>query len=111
MISYEFLKEIYFQGHLSPWESHTITIIVTAIFSTLAAFLTIRLANGLVKESQKAHLKLTSINKNIFDALILINERGIIKTINPATEKMFGYSGNELVGTNIKIWLYVNRSG
>ena len=103
MISYEFLKEIYFQGHLSPWESHTITIIVTAIFSTLAAFLTIRLANGLVKESQKAHLKLTSINKNIFDALILINERGIIKTINPATEKMFGYSGNELVGTNIKI--------
>jgi PAS domain S-box-containing protein len=103
MICYEFLKEVYFQGHLSLWESHLITIIVTAIFSTLAAFLTIRIAKGLVRESKHAHLKLANINKNIFDAIILINDRGIIKTINPATEKMFGYSDNELVGSNIKI--------
>ena len=103
MVSYEFLKEIYFQGKLSLWQSHAITIIVTAIFSTLAAFLTISLADGLMKELQQAHLKLTSVNKYLFDAVILINERGIIETINPATEKMFGYSPKELIGCNIAI--------
>ena len=103
MAGYEFLKELYFKGTLSLWESHAITVIVTGIFSTIAALLTIKLANGLVKESQQARLKIASINDSLFDAVILINEYGIIETINPATERMFGYSHNELIGSNIKI--------
>lgn len=103
MAVYEFLKELYFKGRLSLWESHAMTIIVTAIFATVAAFLTIKLADGLVKESQRARLKVTSIIKHLFDAVILINERGIIENVNPAAERMFGYSYKELMGCNLKM--------
>ena len=48
MAIYEFLKETYFKGELTLWESHTITIIVTATFATLAAFFMRSLANRLV---------------------------------------------------------------
>jgi PAS domain S-box-containing protein len=101
MAFYEFLKELYFKGRLSLWESHAITVFIAAIFATIAAFLTIRLADALIKDSQQAHLKVASINDALFDAVILINEHGIIETINSATERMFGYSDKELIGCNI----------
>ncbi len=103
MTAYEFLKELYFKGRLSLWESHAITVFVTAIFATIAAFLTIKLADELVKLSRQAHLKVASINDALFDAVILINDQGFIQTINPATIKMFGYSDKELIGHNIKM--------
>lgn len=43
----------------------------------------------------------TLIN-NVIDSVITINNKGIIKSINPATERLFGYSAIELIGQNIK---------
>jgi len=103
MIIYEFLKEIYFKGELTLWESHTITIIVTATFATLAAFFMRSLANNLVKEAQEAHGKVESIITHIVDAVIISDERGIINTFNPAAEKIFGYNAQEVIGHNVKI--------
>ena len=37
------------------------------------------------------------------DAIITINERGTIKNLNPATETLFGYSRNELLGHNVSM--------
>ncbi len=37
------------------------------------------------------------------DTIFLINERGIIETCNPAAERFFGYSTEELVGQNINM--------
>ena len=37
------------------------------------------------------------------DAIITINRAGAIVSINPATEKIFGYSENELLGQNVSI--------
>lgn len=37
MTLYESIKELFFKGTLSPWESHIITIIVTAIIATISA--------------------------------------------------------------------------
>lgn len=39
----------------------------------------------------------------MLDALITINDRGIIQSANKATEKIFGYNSQELIGKNIKI--------
>ena len=37
------------------------------------------------------------------DAIICIDDHGIIESINPATERIFGYSENELLGRNVSM--------
>jgi len=37
------------------------------------------------------------------DAIITINERGIIQSANPAVERMFGYAPQELIGKNVSM--------
>ncbi|KAL7468265.1 hypothetical protein ACHAXS_008489 [Conticribra weissflogii] len=38
-----------------------------------------------------------------FDAMFVINERGIIEMVNDASEKVFGWSHDEFIGQNIKM--------
>jgi len=37
------------------------------------------------------------------DAVVVIDERGAIETLNPAAERMFGYAAGEVIGYNVKI--------
>jgi PAS domain S-box-containing protein len=39
-----------------------------------------------------------SIIQNILDGMITLDENGVIRSMNPAAEKMFGYSEKEMVG-------------
>lgn len=45
--------------------------------------------------------KLRAIIHNAIDGFITINTKGIIQDINPAVEKLFGYTEEELVGYNV----------
>ncbi|MDH5355849.1 MAG: PAS domain S-box protein [Gammaproteobacteria bacterium] len=53
-----------------------------------------------LKESEERH---RTIFETIVDGIINIDSRGVIDSINPAIEKMFGYSANELLGKNISL--------
>ena len=46
---------------------------------------------------------LEAIYLEAVDAIITINEEGIIESANPAVESMFGYRASELVGENVKL--------
>lgn len=46
----------------------------------------------------------------IIDAVITINNKGIILSVNSATEKMFGYPEAELLGENIKLLMPRSRA-
>ncbi len=50
---------------------------------------------------QQHHHTLEAIHDGAVDAIITINQQGLIETVNPATLSLFGYSEVELVGKNI----------
>ena len=47
--------------------------------------------------------RLRAILNTAVDGIITINERGIIESVNPALEKLFGYKAEELIGKSIGI--------
>ena len=57
-------------------------------------------AIAVAREREK---RLRSITQTAPDAIVVIDESGIIDTVNPAAERLFGYSRAELVGQNVKV--------
>ncbi len=47
--------------------------------------------------------RLRTILNTVTDAIITIDRRGRITGVNPATERMFGYSESEMVGQNVSL--------
>lgn len=47
--------------------------------------------------------RLRAVLSTAADAIINIDRRGIITAVNPATERMFGYGQDGLIGQNVKI--------
>lgn len=48
--------------------------------------------------AQKVAGRLQSILNNTSDAVVTLNDNGVIETVNPSTETMFGYDHGELIG-------------
>lgn len=72
-----------------------------------AAYLLVRRQLRASKSSRRAldgaNTRIQSILNTVADGIIAINELGIVETLNPATERIFGYSSAEVVGQNIKM--------
>ncbi len=54
-----------------------------------------------IESVRDAQRKTEAIFQSTADALITIDERGIIQAFNSTAEKMFGYSADEVIGTNV----------
>lgn len=59
--------------------------------------------NKLENQDERRFRTLEAIHNEAVDAIITINPSGVIDSVNPATESMFGYQANELIGQNVSI--------
>src|SRR5437867_8279660 len=46
---------------------------------------------------------LAAIVESAVDGIVVIDSRGRIETLNPAAERLFGYSRSEILGRNVNI--------
>src|SRR5262245_1653528 len=53
--------------------------------------------------AREAHLQ--SILDTVPEAMIVIDERGLMQSFSSAAERLFGYSANEVVGKNVKMMM------
>jgi len=64
-------------------------------------------ANPRVAEAalQAAEARLRSILETVPDAMVIIDERGLIESLSTTAEKLFGYSASEAVGKNVSLFM------
>lgn len=53
--------------------------------------------------ARESAARLQAIVETAVDGIITINDRGIVETMNPAAERMFGYRADEVTGRNVSI--------
>ena len=61
--------------------------------------------------AEEGQARLRAILESAVDAIITINDEGVIESLNPATERLFGYSAAEMIGQNISLLMPESHRG
>lgn len=62
-----------------------------------------RAFESMTKGLQASETKIRSVMNSVSDGLIVIDATGRVDIVNPACERIFGYSADEIVGRNVKM--------
>ncbi|MGQ9365532.1 PAS domain-containing sensor histidine kinase [Azospirillum sp. ST 5-10] len=54
-------------------------------------------------ERREREARLTSILETVPDAIIVIDERGLVESFSPAAERLFGYAAADIAGQNVSL--------
>ncbi len=57
----------------------------------------------LYRELEQRESLLRSMLDTVPDGLIVIDKRGIVRSFSPASERMFGYTAEEIIGRNVSV--------
>lgn len=106
-------------GRGTAWESWAALLVTLMFTAMLAAYLlqSLNRARQTERLVSKRTIELTAANESLnesearaqaivntaTDAIIAIDERGIIERFNPASERLFGYTADAAIGRNVKI--------
>lgn len=77
-------------------------ILGVAIFAyVLAALFAERRQDATVIMASESRMR--AIFNTVLDAIVTIDDRGMVETLNPAAAQVFGYSPEEVIGRNVKM--------
>ncbi|WP_313952242.1 CHASE domain-containing protein [Accumulibacter sp.] len=83
-------------------------LISVLLFALLQAFAgsrarALKLADGMTRELRESEARTRAVLDNTLDAIITIDEQGLIESFNLAAENLFRYRTEEVLGRNIKM--------
>ncbi len=83
----------------------SLVLISAALYGGLIVhlYLSSRRARAMAADLASHRIRLAAIIANAVDGIITIDGRGIIVSVNPASERIFGYAADEMVGRNVKM--------
>jgi PAS domain S-box-containing protein len=101
------------ERHAELLRASTISIALGSI-ATASLFILLAMTYLLIRGQMKINLKnqhalelnstrVATILNTVLDGIITIDRHGVIETMNPAAEKLFGYRADDVVGRNVKI--------
>ena len=59
--------------------------------------------NTMLEDLRANETRIRAVTENVFDAIITVDEQGVIESANSAVKKIFDYDVEELVGRNVSI--------
>lgn len=103
------LEHLIHQESTPLWVAIAIDATLLTIFTSFFVWrLFMRPLNAaLVGEAARAR----AVTNTAVEGIIIIDERGIIETFNPAAERMFGYSIAEVTGKNVNLLMPKSHAG
>lgn len=84
--------------HMEPWRDASGEVGGALLFSEV---ITAQVESRHAQMATEARLR--AIVETAVDAILVIDESGIIQSANPATETLFGYDAEALLGSNVSI--------
>lgn len=91
------------------WERYKWRIVAIVLLCAVEAMLIFGLLKSLIKRRgverslAENRNRLTAILDTAVEGIITINDRGLIESVNVATEKIFGYAAAEVIGQNVSL--------
>ena len=89
----------FFHRHIQQPDEDLLETMAT-IGHQIGQFIERRRAEDALQESEQ---RIRSVVQTAMDAIITIDERGVMQTFNPAAERLFGRSAADVIGRNVRV--------